>query len=110
MSAAERSGDTATASSPSGQPPRDVAPLQSRRRDSRRRRHLARVDLGLGLVGAVVLLLATPGLAITGLVALIVLVLCMLTFVLDRRRHSPRDGAPGSGRSGPSPGGSPGEL
>jgi hypothetical protein len=60
-----------------------------RRRDARRRRHVARVDLGLGVAGAVVLLLATPGLAITALVALIVLVLCLLTLVLERRGWSP---------------------
>jgi hypothetical protein len=46
--------------------------------------------VGLGLVGAAVLVIATPGLAITGLVALIVLALCGLTFALDRRRRPDR--------------------
>jgi hypothetical protein len=40
-----------------------------------------------------VLVIATPGLAITGLVALIVLALCGLTFALERRRK------PGRGRT-----------
>jgi hypothetical protein len=40
-----------------------------------------------------VLVIATPGLAITGLIALIVLILVALTFALDRRsarRRAPR--------------------
>ncbi|HEX4187212.1 MAG TPA: hypothetical protein VHY83_04865 [Solirubrobacteraceae bacterium] len=73
-----------------GQPDHDAPSRLARRRDARRRRHLARVDLALGIVGAVVLVVATPGLAITGLVALIVLVLCLLTFVAERRGWSPR--------------------
>ena len=93
MSAAERSGDAARDDDPSP-PPESLPPPSSRRRDARRRRHLARVDLGLGVVGAVVLLLATPGLAITGVVALIVLVLCLLTFLLERGRRSRRRGTP----------------
>jgi peptidoglycan/LPS O-acetylase OafA/YrhL len=68
----------------------DVAELHARRREARRRRHLARVDVGLGLAGALVLVIATPGLAITGLVALIVLALCGLTFAVDRRRRPAR--------------------
>jgi Flp pilus assembly protein TadB len=110
MSAAERSSDAARGDGPAGQPPGDLSMLQNRRRIARRRQHLARVDLGLGLVGALVLVLATPGLAITGLVALIVLVLCLLTFVLERRtrtRHS-REREPEHGKR--SPGGSPDEL
>jgi hypothetical protein len=41
-----------------------------------------------------VLVIATPGLAITGLVALIVLALCGLTFALDRRRQPGRRRTP----------------
>jgi Flp pilus assembly protein TadB len=90
MSAAESSDDVARGDGPPAEPPGDVSRLQARRRDARRRQHLARVDLGLGVVGAVVLLVATPGLAITGLVALIVLVLCLLTFALERRSRRRR--------------------
>jgi len=67
--------------------PQDIAPPRARRRDARRRRRLARTDLGLGLVGAIVLVLATPGLAIAALIALLVLVLCGLSFLLERRRR-----------------------
>jgi hypothetical protein len=110
MSTAERSDDAVRGNGPPGQPPGDVSRLQARRRDARRRRHLARVDLGLGIVGALVLLLATPGLAITGLVALIVLLLCLLTFVLERRGQVRRSRAPDAKRGKRSPGGSPHEL
>jgi membrane protein implicated in regulation of membrane protease activity len=53
---------------------------------------LARLDLGLGLVAALVLLLATPGLAMTALIALAVLALCLLSAALERRarRRGPR--------------------
>jgi hypothetical protein len=64
--------------------PRDLSRLRARRRQARRRRNLARLDVGLGLVCAVVLILATPGLAITAIVALLVLVVCGLSFVLER--------------------------
>jgi uncharacterized protein (DUF58 family) len=45
------------------------------------------MDLGLGLLGAIALLLATPGLAVAALIALLVLVLCALSFLLERRRR-----------------------
>jgi hypothetical protein len=50
------------------------------------------VDVGLGLACAVVLIVATPGLAITAVVALLVLIVCGLSFVLERsltRRSAP---------------------
>jgi hypothetical protein len=87
---AEPSDETARSNGLSSEPRADVARLHARRREARRRRRLARVDVGLGLVGALVLVLATPGLAITGLVALIVLALCGLTFALDRRGRPSR--------------------
>jgi Flp pilus assembly protein TadB len=73
--------------------PRDLSQLHARRRQERRRRNLARLDVGLGLACAVVLIVATPGLAITALVALLVLVVCGLSFVLERSltRRSARD-------------------
>jgi hypothetical protein len=46
------------------------------------------MDLGLGVLGAIVLILATPGLAISGLIALLVLVACGASFVLERRRRA----------------------
>jgi Flp pilus assembly protein TadB len=97
MNAAERSSDVAGANGQGAQPA-DMPRLQARRREARRRRHLVRVDLGLGVVAALVLLLATPGLAISGLVALIVLLICALTFAWqrreDRRRRHREDQSP----------------
>jgi hypothetical protein len=45
------------------------------------------LDLGLGVLGAIVLIVATPGLAISGLIALLVLAACALSFILERRRR-----------------------
>ena len=67
------------------EPSRDISKLRARRRQARRRRRLARLDLGVGLLAAIVLLLATPGLAIAAVVALLVLALCVLSVVLERR-------------------------
>jgi|GEM_PF-4018992 len=68
--------------------------LRARRRAARRRR-LARIDVTIGVVGAGVILLATPGLAIAALIALIVLLLCAASFVVERQlgRHRRRRGA-----------------
>jgi Flp pilus assembly protein TadB len=65
------------------EPPRERSHLHVRRRHSKltRRRRLARVDVGLGLLVAVVVLLATPGLAIAALVALIALVAVGISFL-----------------------------
>ncbi|MEA2201175.1 MAG: hypothetical protein QOI89_1771 [Solirubrobacteraceae bacterium] len=85
MSAARR--PSRPPDSPNVSRPQDISRLRSRRRDARRRRRLARTDLGLGLAGAIVLLVATPGLAIAALIALLVLLLCGLSFLLERRRR-----------------------
>jgi predicted membrane metal-binding protein len=60
--------------------------LRARRREAHRRRRLLRVDLGLGLLGAVLLLILTPGVAIAALFALVLLAVCILSVVLERRR------------------------
>jgi hypothetical protein len=89
MSAAERSSDGA---GPDGRRtrPRDASELQARRRQVRRHRHLARVDVGLGLLAALVLIIATPGLAISGLLALVVLGACLFSLRRERRGHRGR--------------------
>jgi hypothetical protein len=46
------------------------------------------VDLGLGVLGALVLLIATPGLAIAALLAGVVLAGCVASFVIERRRRT----------------------
>jgi hypothetical protein len=95
------------------QQPKDISHLRARRRDARRRRLVARVDVGLGLLGALVLVLATPGLAITAIVAFLVLALCALSIVLEKRRE--RRSAPDGPRrraahEGPPPTGSAVEV
>jgi hypothetical protein len=52
------------------------------------------VDLGLGVLGALVLLIATPGLAIAALIALLVLAGCLLSVVVERRRRTRAESDP----------------
>jgi hypothetical protein len=65
--------------------PAELAERRTRRRQARRTRRLARVDVGLGVFGALVLLIASPGLAITGLIALLVLASCVTSALVQRR-------------------------
>ena len=70
--------------------------MLQRRREARRRTRLARIDLALGVVAALLVLLLSPGLAITGLIALLVLAVCLASIVVERRRRrSPRPRRPG---------------
>jgi Flp pilus assembly protein TadB len=78
-------------------PVRDMAQLRVRRREARRRRRLLRVDLGVGVLCAIVLLLATPGLAIAAILALILISLCIGSVVLERRRSRKGRSRPGRG-------------
>ena len=83
-----------------GPPSREVSELRERRRLARRRQRLARIDLGLGAAGALVLLLATPGLAVSAVIALLVLALCGLSVVVERRRRRRSEHGPRSARAG----------
>jgi Flp pilus assembly protein TadB len=69
------------------EPPREGGPRHARRRHASRSRgrRLARIDVALGLLLAVVLLLASPGLAIAAIVALILLVACGISLLVQRR-------------------------
>jgi Flp pilus assembly protein TadB len=71
-----------------------MSDLQARRRQARRRRHLIRVDIGLGLLIAVVAILFAPGLAIVAVVALLVLAICIVSRLLERRRSRRRHSDP----------------
>src|ERR1019366_4702780 len=71
-------------------PVKDISLLRARRREARRRRRLARLDFGLGLLLAVVVLTLAPGIAIAALVALLALLVCVLSVVLERRRSRRR--------------------
>jgi len=66
--------------------PRELGELRSRRELTRRRTRVARIDLGLGVLAALLLLALSPGLAITALVAAILLVLVAGSALLERRR------------------------
>lgn len=90
MSAAPPSSPTPRSPERVAHPPMDMSRLRSRRRQARRQRRLIRVDLGLGLLGAIVLLLITPGLAIATLAALALLALCLMSVVLERRSRGRR--------------------
>jgi len=67
-----------------------MSQLRSRRLEAERRRRLLRVDLGVGLVGAIALWIIAPGLAIVALVALVLLTVCGVSVVLERRRSRRR--------------------
>ncbi len=68
----------------------DALERRTRRREARRRTRLARVDLALGVVAALLVLVLSPGLAITGLLALIVLAALGISIVVGRRRARAR--------------------
>lgn len=74
-------------------PTRDMAELRERRARSRRRTRLARIDLGIGVGTAIFLLILSPGLAITGFVA-ILLLLGVFGSILIQRRRTRRARAP----------------
>jgi len=76
------------ARTPNVAPPRDTGRLRALRRQARRRQRLARLDLGLGVLAAIFLLLATPGLAVSALIAILVVLVCGLSLVLERRRRA----------------------
>jgi len=67
-------------------PLKDMSHLHARRRQASRRRHLFRVDIGLGLLIAVAALLLAPGVAIVAVAALVVLAICGVSILLERRR------------------------
>jgi predicted lipid-binding transport protein (Tim44 family) len=67
-----------------------MSELRTRRREARRRRRVLRGDLAAGLLGGIVLLLATAGLAIAALIAFGLIGLCALSIVVERRRRSRR--------------------
>ena len=71
------------------QRPRNAAEARLRRREARearRRRGLLRMDVGLGVLAAIVLLLATPGVAFAAIIALLVLIVCAVSVAIEHRR------------------------
>jgi len=86
MSAVRPSNGPPRSSGRTAQAPRDLSQLRARRRLAQRRRRLLRIDLGLGVLAAIAILALTPGLAIAAFVALLLVVLCVVSLVLERRR------------------------
>ncbi len=72
--------------SAAAKPVRDMSDLQARRRLARRRRRLLRVDIGLGLLVAILGLLLASGLAIVAVAALVVLAVCIVSILFERWR------------------------
>ena len=62
------------------------------RRYERRRRHLVRMDIGFGLFAAAAALLLAPGVAIVGIVALLIIMACIGSLGVERRRSRRRVG------------------
>ncbi len=82
MSAARQPRQTPARVAPA---PADMSSLRQRRLLARRRRRLARVDVGLGVVAGLMLLIISPGLAVSGLIALLVLAACIGSVFAQRR-------------------------
>ncbi len=79
---------------------RDMAELRERRRRASNRKRLLRLDLGLGVLAAILLLILSPGLAITGLVAVVLLVGVFASIAIERRRRgSVRERRTSAGRA-----------
>ncbi|HEY2181200.1 MAG TPA: hypothetical protein VGH09_05965 [Solirubrobacteraceae bacterium] len=65
---------------------RDRRELRARRNYARRRRGLLRLDIAIGVLLALVLLLATPGVAYAAIVAVLVLAGCVVSTAVGRWR------------------------
>ncbi len=90
MSATQPSGNPAHPLARGARAPSELSERRSRRREADRRRRLLRVDLGLGLLGAIALLVFTPGLAIAAIIALLLVAFCIVSAGLERRRSRRR--------------------
>lgn len=71
--------------------PRRSSQLQAGRRAAERRRQLFRLDVAVGVLLALFLLVATPGLAIAAVLGGLMLVGCVTSVVLERRRRRRRE-------------------
>jgi hypothetical protein len=84
MSLTERRTRSAPAEPFAAPPP--SAGRQTERRERRRRRIHRRQDVAIGVLVAVVALVLGPGLAVVAIGALIVLLVCAVSFALARSR------------------------
>jgi hypothetical protein len=85
--------------------------LRARRREARRRRRLARLDIAIGVGVALALFIISPGLAVTGIVALLTLLACGISVVLEHRHaQGKRLFRPGPARGRTAPRRAPGRA
>jgi hypothetical protein len=54
------------------------------------RRNTLLIDVGIALVLAILVVVISPGLAVVGMLALVVLLVCAISFGIDRRRKRRR--------------------
>jgi hypothetical protein len=66
------------------------------------RRNTLLIDIGIAVAIGILVLIVTPGLAVAGMIALLVVLVCGVTLVLDARRAAARRSRltrrPGRGR------------
>jgi hypothetical protein len=66
-------------------------------------RQVLLIDAGIALLIALLVLILTPGVAVAGLLALLVLVVCAISFAVDARRRRVRPAGPRPVRRRPPP-------
>ena len=62
------------------------------------RNHVLLTDAAIALVVALLILVLSPGLAVTGVLALLVLLVCGVSWAIGRRRRGPRRPQPSLAR------------
>jgi hypothetical protein len=55
---------------------------------------LVAIDAAIAVLIAVIVLIVSPGPAVTGIIALVVVVVCAITFAIQRLRHRSNAAAP----------------
>jgi hypothetical protein len=55
------------------------------------RRNALLIDVGIAALVAILVIVIAPGLAVVGLLAILVLIVCAVSFALDRRRKRSRE-------------------
>lgn len=70
-----------------GRPRRERPLVRPHRRRARSREQLLRLDVAIGVLAAIVLLVLSPGLAVTGFIALVLLLAVFGSIALERRRR-----------------------
>ncbi len=76
--------------------PRDMTEIRARRERSRQRSRIARLDVMIGVAVAVILLIVSPGLAMSGIIALLALLAIGVSIAVPayKRRRAERNARP----------------